>query len=65
VKLQFIESISKVGLEKKFYVKDFFTQFSIPNKEQTRIKRNIVNVFHKLKEENYIEDRLQLITKNG
>ena len=42
MKLQLMESMSKTGLEKRFYIEDFLNQSSVSNKEQTRIKNIII-----------------------
>jgi len=39
IKLQLIESFSTVELEKKILVKRFLNQFSVPNKDLTKIKK--------------------------
>ena len=38
IKLQIIESVSQVELEKRFPVKEFLNQFSVSNKNLTKIK---------------------------
>jgi hypothetical protein len=40
IKMQLIESFSTVELEKRFPVKFFLNQFSIPNKDLTKIESN-------------------------
>lgn len=60
MKLQLIESFSTVSLEKKFPLKNFLNQFSISNKERTKIKKQLIELFSKLKDSELIEDRICL-----
>ena len=41
IKLQLIESFSTVELEKKLLVKKFLNQFSVPNKDLAKIKKQL------------------------
>ena len=41
MKLQLIESFSTVSLEKKFPLKKFLNQFSVSNKDLTKIKKQL------------------------
>lgn len=59
MKLKLIESISTVSLEKRFYIEDFFNQFSIPN------KKLIIDLYYELKDWKLIEPKFKLINKNG
>ena len=52
-------------LEKKFYVKDFLNQFSLSNKNQTIIKKSIIDAFSILLDTKVIEPQFKLITKSG
>lgn len=55
MKLQLIKSLSTVSLEKKFPLKNFLNQFSISNKDLTKIKKQLVELFSEL-----IENRICL-----
>jgi len=59
-KLQLIESLSTVELEKTFGVKDFLNQFSIPTKDLTKVKKEIIDLFSRLKNHKLIEDEFIL-----
>ena len=65
VKLKLIESISTVGLEKKFYVKDFLNQFSLSNKDRTMIKKSIIDGFSILTDTKFIHPQFYLFIKSG
>jgi hypothetical protein len=65
IKLQLIESFSTVELEKRFSVKNFFNQFSVPNKELTKVKKQLINSFSTLKNFQLIENEFILTYKNG
>ena len=65
VRIELIESISKVGLRKIFHSEDFFNQFSISNQKQTQMKNVIINLLDEFKEIKLIEDEFELMTKYG
>ena len=65
IKLQLIESFSTVGLEKRFGVKNFLNQFSVPNKDLTKIKKQLIDSFSRLKDSELIENEFSLTYKNG
>lgn len=65
MKLKFIESISTIGLEKKFCIEDFLNQFFVPNRKQTEIKTRIIDLFYTLKNLQLIENGFKIIYKNG
>ena len=65
IKLQLIESFSTVELEKRFAVKNFLNQFSVPNKDLTKIKKELLNLFSRLKDSQLIENKFRLTFKNG
>ena len=65
IKLQLIESFSTVGLEKRFPVRNFLNQFSVPNKELKKIKKQLVDSFSTLKGSELIENEFSLNYKNG
>jgi len=50
IKLQLIESFSQVELEKRFPVKNFLNQFSVSNKDKTKIKKQLIDSFSRLKD---------------
>ena len=60
MKLQLIESLSTVSLEKKFPLKNFLNQFSVSNKDLTKIKKQLIELFSELKDSELIEDRICL-----
>jgi len=60
MKLQLIESFSTVSLEKKFPLKSFLNQFSLSNKDLTKIKKQLIELFFELKDFELIEDRICL-----
>ena len=60
MKLQLIESFSTVSLEKKFPLKSFLNQFSVSNKDLTKIKQQLIDLFSELKDSELIEDRICL-----
>jgi hypothetical protein len=65
IKLQLIESFSTVELEKKLLVKRFLNQFSVPNKDLAKIKKQLIDSFFILKDFQLIENKFSLISKNG
>ena len=65
IKLQLIESFSTVELEKRFAVKNFLNRFSVPNKDLTKIKKELINLFSRLKDSQLIENKFRLTFKNG
>lgn len=65
IKLQLIESVSQVELEKKFPVKNFLNQFSVSNKDTTKIKKQLIDSFSRLKDSQLIENEFCLTSKNG
>jgi len=65
IKLQIIESVSQVELEKIFPVKEFFNKFCVPNKDLTKIKNQLIDSFSKLKDSELIENEFSLSFKNG
>lgn len=64
-KLQLIESFSTVELEKRFAVKNFLKQFSVPNKDLTKIKKELINSFSRLKDFQLIKNKFSLTIKKG
>jgi len=65
IKLQLIESFSPVELEKRFPVKKFLNQFSVSNKDLTKIKKQLIDSFLILKDSELIENEFILTSKNG
>ena len=65
IKLQLIESFSQVELEKRFPVKKFLNQFSVSNKDLTKIKKQLIDSFFELKDSELIENEFILTSKNG
>ena len=65
IKLQLIESFSQVELEKKLLVKEFLNQFCVSNKDLTKIKKELLNLFSRLKDSQLIENKFRLTFKNG
>ena len=65
VKFEFIKSISRVSLEKKFSVKNFLDKFSISKKNWTKVKRLIIDRFSVFINEKLSESTFELIDKNG
>lgn len=49
-----------VSLEKKFPLKSFLNQFSVSNKDLTKIKKQLIDLFSGLKDSGLIEDRICL-----
>ena len=64
VKFEFLKSMSRVSLEKKFSVKSLLDRFSISNKNRTKIKGLIIDGFSVLIDEKMIESNFYLIDKN-
>jgi phage FluMu protein Com len=58
MKLQLIESFSTVSLEKKFPLKKFLNQFSVSNKDLTKIKKQLIELFSELKNSELIYQKL-------
>lgn len=65
IKLQLIESFSQVELEKKLLVKEFLNQFCVPNKDLTKIKKQLIDSVSRLKDSGLIENEFSLTFKNG
>ena len=65
IKLQLIESFSTVELEKKLLVKKFLNQFSVPNKDLAKIKKQLIDSFFVLEDSQLIENKFSLISKNS
>ena len=65
IKLQLIESLSQVELEKRFPVKEFLNKFCVPNKDLTKIKNQLIDSFSSLKDSEFIENEFSLGFKNG
>jgi hypothetical protein len=65
VKLQIIELISTVSLEKVFYVQIFIEQFKVPTQKKTQIKKYIVEIFHQLQVFGLIKKNYTLVKKSG
>ena len=65
IKLQLIESHTTVELEKRFPVKNLLNQFSVSNKDLTKIKNQLVDLFSRLKDFELIENEFGLTYKNG
>ena len=65
IKMQLIESFSTIELEKRFPMKISLSQFSIPNKDLTKIKKQLIDSFSILKDSQSIENEFILITKSG
>lgn len=65
VKIEFIQVISTVSLQKEFPTQNFLNQFSISNENQTKIKILIMKAFQELENSKLVENELKLIQKNG
>lgn len=65
IKLQFIESISNIGIQKKFHIQTFMNQFSVSNKKRTQIKQIIIDLFYELKDQGFIQDEFKLIYQDN
>ena len=65
IKLQLIGSFSQVELKKIFPVKKCLNQFSVPNKDLTKIKNQLIDSFFELKDSELIENEFSLTFKNG
>ena len=65
IKLQLIESFSQVELKKRFPVKKCLNQFSVSNKDLTKIKKQLIDSFFELKDSELIENEFSLTFKNG
>ena len=61
MRLQFVVT----SLEKKFSIQDFLNQFSVPNKDLTKIKKELIDSFSRLKDSQLIENKFRLTFKNG
>ena len=64
IKLEVIQAISKVSLEKVFYVEVFLDQFNVPTKNKAIIKKQIVKTFNYLQTAGIIKNDYKLIKKN-
>ena len=65
IKLQFVESISNIGIQKRFQLQTFIDQFSVSNKKHTQIKQIIIDLFHELKDQGFIQDEFQLVYQDN
>lgn len=65
IKLQFVESISNIGIQKQFQLQTFIDQFSVSNKKHTQIKQIIIDLFHELKDQGFIQDEFQLVYQDN
>jgi hypothetical protein len=65
IKLQLIESFSQVELEKRFPVEKFLNQFSVFNKDLTKIKKQLIEPFFELEGYELIKNKFILTSKNG
>ena len=65
IKLQLIEGFSQVELKKIFPVKKCLNQFSVSNKDLTKIKKRLIDSFFELKDSELIENEFSLTFKNG
>ncbi len=65
IKLQLIESFSQVELKKRFPVKKFLNQFSVSNKDLTKIKTQLIDSFLILKDSELIENEFILTSKTN
>jgi hypothetical protein len=65
VKLQLIQSLSVVSVEKNFAVEAFLSQFSISNQKLTNIKKLIINSIEQLKDSQIIEPHFKITQKDG
>ena len=63
VKLEVIQAISKVPLEKVFYVEVFLEQFNVSTKNKAIIKKHIVKTFNQLQTAGIIKNNYKLIKK--
>ena len=61
IKLQFVDSISKIGIQKQFYLQSFMNQFSVSNQRQTEIKQVIIDLFYELKDQGFIKEQFQFV----
>ena len=64
IKLQLIESFSTVELEKRFAVKNFLNKFSVQNKDLTKIKKELIDLFSRLTDSQLIENKFSLTFKD-
>jgi hypothetical protein len=60
-----LTSNSVIQLEKTFFIEQFLSEFSIPNKKLSEIKQMIIDTFVILKTNKLIENKFELIYKNG
>ena len=65
IKLQFIESISNIGIQKKFHIQTFINQFSVSNQKRTQLKEVIIDLFYQLKDQGFIQDQFQLVYQDN
>ena len=65
IKLQLIKSFSQVELEKRFPVEKFLNQFTVSNKDITKIKKQLIDSVSRLKDSELIENEFSLTFKNG
>jgi hypothetical protein len=64
VKFKVIQAISKIPLEKVFYVEVFLEQFNVPTKDKTIIKKQIIKIFNHLQTARILKNNYKLIKKN-
>lgn len=50
VKFKFLRSMIYVSLEEKFSMKSLLDRFSLSSKNQTKVKKEIINLFSTLKD---------------
>ena len=60
IKLQLIEGFSQVELKKIFPVKKCLNQFSVSNKDLTKIKKRLIDSFFELKDSELIKNEFNL-----
>ena len=66
IKFQLIKNFNQIELKKKkFPVEEFLNQFSISNKDLTKVKNQLIDSFLILKGSKLIKNEFLLIPKNG
>lgn len=65
VKVEVIQAISKVPLEKVFYVEVFLEQFNLSTKNKAIIKKQIVKTFNQLQTAGIIKNNYKLVKKKS
>lgn len=65
IKIEFIQSISRMSRKKQFDIAKFMKKFSVLNKKKKEIKDIRINFFSELQDQGFIENKFELVYKDG